>query len=294
MALRSMTGYGRGQAGAGGIHIEVELNSVNRKQFEARLTLPRSLAALESRLVETIQTGVSRGQVAGSVVVRISDALRRKSLRVDARLAAAYVEALRRTACDLELADDLSASLLPGLPEVVVYSGADQDTERVWPVLKRALGAALKQLVAMRTREGAALVRDLRRRFGLLEMHLAAIGHEAPRVATRYREALCNRLQAAGLTVSVSDPAIVKELAIFADKADITEEITRLKSHFAQAYGLLKSREPAGRTLDFLAQEMFREINTIGSKANEVRITRWVIAFKTELERIREQVQNIE
>jgi uncharacterized protein (TIGR00255 family) len=274
--------------------VEVELSSVNRKQLEVRLNLPRSLASLESRMVERIQESLSRGQVTGGVVVRISEGLRQKSLRVDRHLALAYVNELRRTARALKLTDDLSASLLIGLPEVVSYSGADQDAEHVWPVLQKALRAAIKQLLAMREREGGSLALDLQRRFAKLEGHLDHIRREAPEVTRRYRLALQARLKQAGATLNADDPALLKELAIFADKSDISEEITRLDSHFKQAYGLLKSAEPAGRTLDFLAQEMFREINTIGSKANEVRITNQVIRFKTELERIREQVQNIE
>jgi uncharacterized protein (TIGR00255 family) len=294
MTLHSMTGYGRGGAASRGLRVDVELNSVNRKQLEVRLNLPRSLASLESRMVERVQEAVSRGQVSGGVVVRISESLRQKSLRVDRHLAAAYVTELRRTARVLNLADDLSASLLVGLPEVVIYSGADQDAEHVWPVLQKALRAAIKQLVAMREREGAALAADLQRRLRKLEGYLAQIRREAPDVPRRYRLVLQARLKQAGVTVNTSDPLLLKELAVFADKSDISEEITRLESHFKQAYGLLKSVEPAGRTLDFLAQEMFREINTIGSKANQVRITNQVIRFKTELERIREQVQNIE
>jgi uncharacterized protein (TIGR00255 family) len=294
MALHSMTGYGRGDAFSKGMSVEVELSSVNRKQLEVRLNLPRSLASLESRMVERIQESLSRGQVTGGVVVRISEGLRQKSLRVDRHLALAYVNELRRTARALKLTDDLSASLLIGLPEVVSYSGADQDAEHVWPVLQKALRAAIKQLLAMREREGGSLALDLQRRFAKLEGHLDHIRREAPEVTRRYRLALQARLKQAGATLSADDPALLKELAIFADKSDISEEITRLDSHFKQAYGLLKSAEPAGRTLDFLAQEMFREINTIGSKANEVRITNQVIRFKTELERIREQVQNIE
>jgi uncharacterized protein (TIGR00255 family) len=294
MALRSMTGYGRGAAAARGIRVETELNSVNRKQLEVRLNLPRPLVSLESRMVELIQESVSRGQVSGGVVVRVAGRMHHKSLRVDRELAGAYLAELRRTARGLRLTDDLSASLLLQLPEVVTYCGADQDAAYVWPVLRKSLREAIRQLVAMREREGAALANDLRRRFRKLEAHLDAVRREAPLVTRKYRQALRARLREAGVPVVANDPLLLKELALFADKSDVSEEITRLGSHLKQAYGLLKSAEPAGRTLDFLAQEMFREINTIGSKANEVRITNEVIRFKTELERIREQVQNIE
>jgi len=294
MSLRSMTGYGRGESSAKGIRVEAELNSVNRKQLEVRMNLPRPLFPMESRMVELIQESVSRGQVTGGVVVHVSDALRQKSLRIDTVMAESYVDELRKTAKRLNLVDDVAASHLLGLPGVVTTVGADQDAEYVWPVLEKALKAAIRQLLVMRDKEGAALCLDLKRRLSTLETLLAGVKAEAPKVTLRYREALVKRLAQAGVALDVSDPQVVKELAVFADRSDITEELTRLESHLKQAYGLLKSREPAGRTLDFLAQEMFREINTIGSKANEVRITRQVIEFKTELERIREQVQNIE
>ena len=294
MTLRSMTGYGRGEAAARGIRVEVEVNSVNRKQFEVRLNLPRALISLESRMVELIQGSVSRGQVTGGVTVHAADSLKRKSFKIDTVLAAAYITELRRTAKTLKLNDTLSASLLLELPGVVTHSGAEEDADYVWPVLEKALKSAIRQLVAMRSREGAVLGEDLNRRVATLDSHLSTVRTLAPDVTTRYRETLVKRLGQAGLALDLHDPILVRELTVFADRSDITEEITRLESHLQQARGLMKSAEPAGRTLDFLAQEMFREINTIGSKANEVQITRQVIEFKTELERIREQVQNIE
>jgi uncharacterized protein (TIGR00255 family) len=292
--LRSMTGYGRGEATAGGIRVEAELSSVNRKQLEVRLNLPRSLTGFESRLVEIAQASVSRGQVSGSAMVHVSSAARRKGARIDHALAAAYVKELRRAAAELKLNDDLQASVLLQLPDVVHHVDVEQEADDVWPALQRAFGGALKQLVAMREREGAALAADIGNRLkGLAEVR-DLIRRAAPAVAGKYRVALLERLKGAGLSLAVDDPALVKDLALFAERADISEEVVRLDSHLKQAVGLLKSKDPAGRALDFLAQEMFREINTIGSKANDVAITRHVIQFKTELERMREQVQNIE
>lgn len=294
MPLRSMTGYGRGLASGAGIRVGLELNSVNRKQLEVRLNLPRALAALESRMVEQIQKAISRGQVSGTVTVQVAESLRRQGVRVDAALAAAYAGSLRKTAATLGLADDLSASLLLQWPGVVTFATADEDTNLVWPVLRKALTGALAGLVGMRTREGTALAADLKGRLGRLDGFVGAIHREAPAVTARYRQALMQRLKQSGVPLGKDDPLLARELAVFADRCDVSEELTRLDSHLKQARGLLTAKEPAGRTLDFLAQEMFREINTIGSKANEIRITRQVIAFKTELERIREQVQNVE
>jgi uncharacterized protein (TIGR00255 family) len=289
-----MTGYGRGQAAGRGIRVEVELNAVNRKQLEVRVNLPRTLMAVESRVVEQVQKCLSRGQVSGGVSVSVSAGLRKRSLCVDGDLAAAYVDELRKMAKTLGLPDDLKAGVLLNFPEVVSYRGADQDVDYVWPVLKKALTQALAQLMAMRAREGVALADDLRKRLGKLNDLLEQIRKEAPGVTKRYRLALDKRLREAGVNVPTNDPQLMKELALFADRSDITEEITRLESHLKQGVTMMTSVEPVGRTLDFLAQEMFREINTIGSKANEVRITRIVIRFKTELERVREQVQNVE
>ncbi len=294
MTLRSMTGYGRGQAAGRGIRVEVELSAVNRKQLDVRVTLPRALLCVESRLVEEVQKRISRGQVTGSVLMEVSAALRKKSLRVDAGLAGAYVGELRKAARTLGLADDLKANVLLELPEVVAYRGVEQDADYVWPVLRQALAGALDRLTAMREREGKTLGNDLRARFGKLAVMRNRIRKEAPLVTRRYRQVLAGRLKEAGVALASNDAQFLKELALFADRCDISEELTRLESHLRQGVALLLSREPVGRTLDFLAQEMFREINTIGSKANEVRITREVIRFKTELERVREQVQNLE
>ena len=294
MALLSMTGYGRGASTGRGVKVAVELSSVNRKQFDVRISLPKSLVAVESRLVEAIHAAVSRGQVTGGVTVSASEAARHQGVRVDAALAAAYVRELRRLATTLHLKDDLSASLLPQLPEVLQYRHVEEDVSRMWPVCQRALDAALAELLAMRRREGRALERDLARRFRQLSAWERRLRSLTPAVTERYRQTLQARLEKAGFAAGSEDPMVMKELALFAERSDIAEEITRLDSHLKQAVTLLQRKEPVGRTLDFLVQEMFREVNTIASKANDVVIVKVVIDFKTELERIREQVQNVE
>lgn len=294
MALCSMTGYGRGEAAAGGVKVSVELGSVNRKQFDVRLNLPRSMVALESAMAETVHGVISRGSVTGTVTVTVAAEKREQGCRVDRPLAAAYVRELRLCAKALGLADDLGASVLVRLPEVVQYHYIEEDVDRLRPVAVTALRRALSALVAMRRREGRALAEDLAGRFRHLAAQLGRIEKAAPEVAARYREALRVKLAGAGLHVAEHDGGVMKDVLLFAERSDVSEEITRLRSHLDQAAGLLRSREPVGRTLDFLAQEMFREINTIGSKANDLAIAKHVIQFKTELERIREQVQNIE
>jgi uncharacterized protein (TIGR00255 family) len=287
-----MTGYGRGSAASAGIAVEVELSSVNRKQLDLRISLPRELAVLESKLAKLVRASLSRGSVNGVVRVGTAGDGDSGTVVVDMARARACVDALREVGGELGMQDDLSISLLTRLPDVVRVSNAAADPERVWPSLNRAMKTALKALVEMRTAEGAALERDIRQRLAKLEKRLAQIEKLAPGVPRRYRRLLLARIKDAG--VDVNADGLAREIAVFADRCDISEEITRLKSHFGQAQKLLAGRKPVGRALDFLCQEFLREINTIGSKANDSRISHHVIAFKTELECVREQVQNVE
>jgi uncharacterized protein (TIGR00255 family) len=294
MSLRSMTGFGRGTATDQGLRCEVEVSSVSRRQLDVHVTVPAELRVLESRVQEEVAQALSRGRVLVDISVQGSARRRETSVRVDERLAATYVKTLRAAAKRLGLVDDLSAYLLLTLPGVLHNEPFEGGTEGVWPVVHKALSQGLARMRAMREREGASLQADLQERLNGLRQHLAEIRTVAPGVATRYREILLRRLAEANLPLSADDPRVLKEMAFFAERSDISEEITRLESHFQQAEQLFAGGGAVGKTLDFLAQEMHREINTIGSKANETEITRHVVAFKAELERWREQVQNIE
>ncbi|WP_372795976.1 YicC/YloC family endoribonuclease [Pontiella sp.] len=293
MALKSMTGFGEGAATVSGIRVAVELSSVNRKQLDININLPRNLITLDAQVQRSIRAEFSRGRVSGIIRVDSPDGSD-GSVIVDAKLAEQYVEGIRNAAAQLELQDDLSAETIARLPGVVSVEQNESVADLAADALDAALAKALKGLAKMRSTEGRALEKDLRERVALLESSVKEIRKLAPTVVSGYREKLFQRLEEAGLDDLASDERIVKEVALFADRCDISEELTRLKSHMEQARKLLRSAEPVGRTLDFLCQELFREINTVGSKANEVEITRQVVAFKTELERIREQVQNIE
>lgn len=294
MPVRSMTGYGRGVAAAGGLRVEIRATSINRKQLDVQVNFAREFAELEPRLQAVVRGALSRGRITLLVDVTRSAAVRRQEVRVDEDLAAAYQAALQKATKRLGLPDNVDATFLMGLPEVVQLVPPAQELERVWTIAQRALAAALKALVAMRTREGAALRRDIETRLAGLEKRAAQIATFAPEVSRRYREQLLARLREAGQGDLAADERVIREVALFADRADITEELTRLRSHFAQVRDLLGGREPPGRALDFLAQELFREINTIGSKANATAISHIVVGFKAELEQIREQAQNIE
>jgi uncharacterized protein (TIGR00255 family) len=293
MALKSMTGFGEGTASAGGIRVTVELSSVNRKQLDINVNLPRNLITLDAQLQKMVRAEFTRGRVSGIVRVESADGSA-GTVIVDEKLAAQYVEGLRKIAKHLKLSDDIGAEALSRLPGIVNVEQENQDADHVGSVLDQAMGKALRGLARMRTAEGKALEKDLRMRLQLLEELMKEIRKLSADVVSNYRKKLFQRLAEAGLEDVAADERIVKEIALFADRCDISEELTRLKSHLSQSRKLLRSSEPVGRTLDFLCQELFREINTIGSKANEVEITRQVVAFKTELERIREQVQNIE
>ncbi|MDY0144648.1 MAG: YicC/YloC family endoribonuclease [Kiritimatiellia bacterium] len=295
MSVISMTGRGTGTATNSLARVEVELSSVNRKSLDIAVSLPRPLASFEAPIQHQIQQALARGRISGEIRVIWTPRARAASVRVDESLARAHLEALRAAARKLGLPDNLQASCLLELPDVLGVEQRPAELDRLMPLIKKALAAALTQLQTMRRREGAALSRDLTKRLTTLGRATGHIETRAPGVAVRYREALLARLRDALPNAElVDDERMVKEMALFADRSDITEELVRLRSHLAQARDLLQTGGVIGRTLDFLVQEMGREINTIGAKANDGDITRRVIDVKAELERIREQVQNIE
>jgi uncharacterized protein (TIGR00255 family) len=287
-----MTGFGAGTAKADGVQILVELSSVNRKQLDVALRLPPALAGFESRVQKIIRQTVSRGRISGAVQLETPDGS--GGMQLDYKKTEAAVKQLRAAAKKLKLADNLGAAELLRIPNLFQNAAADHCTEEFFQCLEKALRAALKNLEGMRAGEGKALEADFRERLKVLETILAEIQKLAPAVVSNYRNKLFQGLETCGIENIEKDERILREIALFSEKADISEEITRLKSHIQQFRSMMRSPEPAGRPLDFLAQEFFREINTIGSKANELEITKQVVAFKTELERIREQIQNVE
>jgi len=294
MAVNSMTGFGRGEAEAGGVRVGVELSSVNRKQLDVRLNIPRSLATLEARVQKLIGAAVSRGSLTVMVSVVWTDGAKRQAVRLDMDKAAGYVAALREAGRALNLAGDLSLEALLRFPDVLVCEEAAQDSERVWPAVQKALQAALVQLQERRASEGRALALDLQKRFARLKKQAGQVAKLAPTVASAHRKALLLRIEAMQLADGPDADQIAREVALFADRSDISEELVRLNSHFDQVAELMERKEPVGRSLDFLCQGFLRAINTIGSKANDVRLGRLVVEMKAGQECIREQVQNIE
>lgn len=292
--MKSMTGYGRGECSRHGSKITVELNSVNRKQSDITVNLPRELIELEPRIRDVINARVARGRLNVVVAYHPSSSKPRAHINVDTALAKAYLQATKKLHKELGVDGSITLDSLLRSPGVVSLIEAEVDAESLWPQVEKALSLALDKLVKMREREGKHLATDLLKRLDVCRIGVEKVRAEAPNVVKRYQQQLHARIQSAGVDLPISDERILKEVVLFADRADITEELTRLASHFDQFTACLASNEPVGRTLDFLSQEMNREINTVGSKANEIVISQTVVVLKAELEKIREQVQNIE
>lgn len=289
-----MTGYGRGTASLTGLRITVELSSVNRKQVEFAFALPRELELLESRLRDRLAQGISRGRINLRLSIDYGKDRSACRLELNASIARQYVREVRRLAKALNLPSEVSLESLLRVPGVVEMHSPLEDPEHLWSTIAKALDQSLAAFIAMRSKEGAMLARDLKSRMRVIKQAAASISSLAPASVARFREALVARLSAAGLPVALDDERLVKEIVLFADRSDITEELTRLKSHLAQFEDCLRSTDPVGRKLDFLVQEMNREINTIGSKTSDATISSLVIEMKAELERFREQAQNVE
>lgn len=291
--IKSMTGYGRGENEQDGKSFTVEIRSVNHRFCEVVIRLPKYYVALEDRIRKLIQEQVSRGRL--DVFVIVDDrAGGNKSIRVDKGLAMAYYSALE------ELRETLGIEEKPGivdiarLPDVIVMEEIQDDLDRLWPVLSLALVKALDGLIGMRATEGMRLKEDLFSRVERLTEFTGAVAQRAPLVVTEYRDKLESRLKELAADVEIDENRLAAELAVFADRSSIAEELVRLRSHFHEMKNTLEMDEAVGRKLDFLVQELNREYNTIGSKSNDLEISSLVIKAKSEVEKIREQVQNIE
>lgn len=290
-----MTGYGRGECCKDGFKVTVELSSVNRKQSEIAVTLPRELEMLESQVRDLINRYVARGRLTTRITLHAGASMLSARMHLNAPLAKAYARELEKLARQLRLPGPVTLDHLARAPGVFQTDEQIAEEGNFWPAVEKALGKALTELVRMRQREGTHLAKDLAKRIAIMRQALAKVRRQAPLVAKRYREQLVERIKSAGLEApGVDDERLLKEVVLFADRSDISEELARLESHFQQFDDCQKSREPVGRTLDFLAQEMNREINTIGSKANDSLISREVVILKAELEKFREQAQNVE
>lgn len=293
MTLQSMTGFGEGEVTTSGITVLCEVTSINRKQLDIQVNLPRQFLSFESIVQKEVRKFFSRGRISASIQIKDSISAN-PEIAVNHKLAKAYAEAFKSTAKKIGKESDINLGLILRQPNVINVKSKTSNTKALKNVLERALRKALRALKKMRIEEGLELEKDISKRFGDLEKIIELINKNAPKLVLSYRKKLIARINNLNEKANSEDDRILKEIAIFADRSDISEEIIRIFSHIKQSRSLLQLTNPAGRALDFLCQELFREINTIGSKSPDIKITKYVVKFKTELERIREQIQNIE
>lgn len=291
--MRSMTGYGKGQASADGRKVTVEIKTVNHKFFDWSMKMPKGFLFVEDDAKKTVATAVNRGHIDVFVTYE-QEAATASEYSVDRALAEKYVAAARELADATGVEFDVTAHALMKNPDVVSLKVADVDDETLKNLVLTALGEALGNLVAMREKEGASQVVDITEKLDSMQSSLYLIKKYAPEVVGDYRKKLTARITET-LGSAVADMSrVATEIALFADKCAIDEEITRLGVHIATMREYLTYTDPVGRKLDFLVQEMNREANTIGSKANDLRITEQVLKLKNDIEKIREQAQNVE
>lgn len=288
-----MTGYGRGETVSGGRHIVCEIKSVNHKYLEFGARLPRSYGFLEERLKGLVQSHLARGKV--DVFLQI-ETLSEADVQVSVNhaLAEGYVRALRELKETYALPDEVGLALLARTPDLFSVRKAPEDEEAVWQAVREAAEAALGSLCAMREAEGARLQKDLLEKAGNIEAMVDRVEEITPQTVREYRERLEAKIRELLEGESLDEQRVLTEVAVFADKVAVDEETVRLRSHVRQFCSLAQKPEPAGRKLDFLIQEMNREVNTIGSKSQNAQIAYLVVDLKSEIEKLREQVQNIE
>lgn len=291
--MQSMTGFGRAEHSTNLFSASVELTSVNRKQLDLNFNLPRDLAELEIPFRKFLQERISRGRINVSVQLKAM-ASSSEVVHLDPERARALDTAFVELSQVLQRPIQLQAGDFLRAPGLFDFQTAARDPKDCRDAIQPALAQALTALLDSRLREGSDLRQDTEERLGILEKLMNAIGEKAPEVTIRHRENLHLRLNDAGLELNLDDERILKEIGLFAERCDISEELTRLSSHFSKFRETLGSTEPSGRSLDFLCQEINREFNTIGSKANDAGIAQNVVLAKTELEKIREQIQNVE
>jgi len=296
--MKSMTGFGVAEAVINGLRFKAELSSVNSKKgIDLLINLPRDFSTLEKELRLVVEKEVSRGRIMLTLQTSNSkgrSTTRVQSISIDKEQLKKYQRELKNLAKEVEIEQSLSLEFLLKLPGVMKEEASEVDTVVYQEGLLKLVKKALTDFQKSRDREGQHLCQDLGERFILIEAMQTQVAALQPSVLKKYRDQLFQRVREAGVEVTYDDERLLKEIVLFSDRSDISEEQTRLKAHLVEARRLLKSKKSIGRNLDFLIQEIGREINTTGSKANDVGLSKLVVEMKTELEKIREQVQNLE
>ena len=291
--IKSMTGFGREQGIIDGYEILVEIRSVNHRYFEFNSRIPRNFGYLDEKLKSFIGERVSRGKVEASVTISRSEGTDAE-VEVNLDVANAYVNALRNANEALGLNDDLSLTSIMRFPDVFKIEKVQDDEEIIWNAVKQICGIALDKFINMRETEGQKMFDDISSRLDFIENKTNEIESILPQISENYANRLYSKIKETLVDKDVDEQRILTEVAIFSDKTAVDEETVRLHSHISQFRELINSDEPVGRKLDFLVQELNREVNTIGSKAQDLSVTKTVVDLKSEIEKIREQIQNIE
>lgn len=291
MAMFSMTGYGKGVAEKGALKVTVELRSVNHRFLDVALKLPRSLQFAEAVLREAISARFSRGHI--DVYLSVDDSRERSGAVLDEKLAEDYLKIAKRLR-EMGFADDLGAAALTRVPELIKAPEPDEKDEELLEAIREALGYAADALSEMRRGEGERLKKDIEEKVASIEELVLGVRARAPEALKEYREKLTERIREALGEVELNESLVLTEACIYADKVAVDEEITRLFSHIENYREIISGASPMGKKLDFLTQEVNREANTIGSKCNDITITKLVLELKNVIETVREQVQNIE
>lgn len=291
--IKSMTGFGAGDAETADFKVHIEVKAVNQRFLETNYHMPYSMNMFENQLTKKIKEYASRGKL--DINIRFQD-LRDKAVtvKVDKGLVAVYGQALQEISSQLELSAPVTAAQIASYPDVLKLNEENADLEAAQPVLMQAMEQALESFVAMREAEGQNIQRDLLARIDTLENFVGELEKLAPEIVAAYRQRLENLLREYLAKEDIEESRIIQEVALFTDKVNYTEETVRLRSHFDQFRHIITAGEPVGRKLDFLIQEMNREINTVASKANSAGAAQFVVDVKSEIEKIREQIQNIE
>ncbi|OUQ20901.1 YicC/YloC family endoribonuclease [Lachnoclostridium sp. An138] len=291
--VKSMTGFGRCEISEGDRKMTVEMKSVNHRYLDVAIKMPKKLNFFESAIRSLLKTYIQRGKV--DVFITYEDLSEANTtLRYNQALAAEYLKYLNQMAEEFHLEQDVKVSALSRYPEVLVMEEVQEDEEELWKLLEKAVKGACEQFVETRIREGENLKRDLLIKLDELLEHVAYVEERSPQIVAEYREKLTEKVKELLADTQMEESRIAAEVTIYADKICVDEEIVRLKSHIKHTKETLEKEDSVGRKLDFIAQEMNREANTILSKANDLEVSNHAIELKTGIEKVREQIQNIE
>lgn len=291
--LKSMTGYGRCETMLEGKKIMVEIKSVNHRYADYNIRVPRHLGFLEEKVREYASHKITRGKIDIYVSVENYDEADRDII-LNEELTKTYIEALENLRDKFGLRDDITVMSVARFGDIFKTERKEEDADKMWSLVSSVMDTALNDFTAMRVREGERIERDLRDRISYMEELAKKVDERSPQTVAEYRDKLYSKIKELLDDRDVDEGRILTEVAIFADKVAVNEETVRLSSHFEEFYQILDANLPAGRKLDFLIQEINRETNTIGSKASDVEIAKIVVTLKGEIEKLREQIQNIE